>query len=253
MEDAAHGQMTSLLDRVADGEDPGALVEDVPRGPHLGSARLRVEAGMVYMTDSERGSITKLLDDSRFSGVGRRTLERWCAEDKWVQRREQFLEHWASVARRRLGSQLVQSRIDELEELAEVRALAMEKIRDELTLPKSWEGVVKVLLDVNTRIEHVASDIGAEMMPPGSAESAEHTLASEASLGEVDRDAAVKAILAARRARLAAAAGPVVEATVTPVAVAVPAPSPLVDDGFRCHECSGLFKTSDALYSHACQ
>ena len=55
------------------------------------NGRLRLDAGMAYMSDPNCSSIDKLSNDPRFGSVTKRTLERWASEDKWVERRQGFL------------------------------------------------------------------------------------------------------------------------------------------------------------------
>jgi hypothetical protein len=157
----------------------------------------RIEAGLAYMSDPKCGSIEKLSQDPRFMHVNKRTLERWASEDKWVARRQKFLDTWSRRAARKLGSELCKVRQAELNHLLEIQMLGMEKVRDELTLPKSWEGVVKVLIDANRRIEEVSTNIGNELMPPGSEAGA--LTAGQTSMTDEERSAARKAILASRR------------------------------------------------------
>lgn len=161
------------------------------------NARLRLDAGLVYMTDQEGMSIDDLSKDERFRGVSKRTLERWSKEDRWVERRSEFFEKWAAIARERLGSQLCQLRQQELTQLEEIQMLAMDKIRSELTGPKSWEGVVKVLLDANRRVESLAAAIGTEIMP--GQQQARFGGGGGVQLSEVEKSTLAKQILSMRR------------------------------------------------------
>ena len=125
----------------------------------------RIEAGLAYMTDPNCGSIEKLSQDPRFMHVNKRTLERWASDDGWVKKREDFLNKWAKRAKEKLGSALCKVRQAELNQLLEIQMIGMEKIRDELCLPKSWEGVVKAVVEANRRIEEVSTAIADEVMP----------------------------------------------------------------------------------------
>jgi hypothetical protein len=180
------------------------------------NARMRLDAGLVYMTDQSGITLDQLANDERFN-VSKRTLERWCKEDRWVERRQEFLENWAAVARGRLGSELCRLRQGELAQLEEIQQLAMEKVRSELTVTKSWEGVVKVLLDTNRRVEALAASIGAEIMPGqatarfgGNSEGGEQ-------LSETEKQSLAKQLLQMRRDAIRRDGGqPVIEAEATP-------------------------------------
>lgn len=131
------------------------------------NGRLRMDAGLVYMTDPDCGSIEQLSTDDRFQSVTKRTLERWCKEDRWVERRQHFLDRWSEHAKERLGSALSRHRTEEFQQLIQVRNLALDKLEDPLLEPKSWEGVAKALIDINRRIENVALSVGNEVLPEG--------------------------------------------------------------------------------------
>ena len=166
------------------------------------NGRLRADAGLAYMSDPGCSSIEKLSQDSRFNSVSKRTLERWASEDGWVERKQSFLAKWTEAAREKLGSQLMQARIAEMEQLLELREIGMSFARDPTVRPKSWEGAVRGVLDTNGRIEGLAKELSGDLMPPGSA-----NLKVEVDMSDGELNAAAQAILEQRRqARLAAAA-----------------------------------------------
>ncbi len=164
------------------------------------NARLRLDAGLAYMTDPERGSIEQLAGDERFQLVSKRTLERWASEDRWTERRAEWLDEWGKIAKAKIGSALCRQRQDEFEQLIAIRQQALALLADELTQPKSWEGVAKVLLEINKRIEGVAISIGNELMPgrPGGV----RTDSGSTQISDVEREALTKQILAMRRAEV---------------------------------------------------
>ena len=178
------------------------------------NARLRLDAGLAYMTDPETGSIEQLSQDERFQLVSKRTLERWASEDRWTDRRAEWLDKWGKIAKERIGSALCRQRQDEFDQLIAIRNQALGLLADELTQPKSWEGVAKVLLDINRRIDGVAIAIGSELMPgrPGALRE------GNTQISDAERQALTKKILAMRREQVRDQIMPTVDAESTPTA-----------------------------------
>jgi hypothetical protein len=138
-----------------------------PTGALTRDPRLRAEAGIYYMTNQDP-TLEEMSQDPRFSKVALKTLERWCKEDKWVERRSAFFQAWSARAKERLGTELCRLRQRDLADLETVRALALEKMNDEMVTPKSWEGVAKILLEATEHRDRIATAIGQELMPgPG--------------------------------------------------------------------------------------
>ena len=164
------------------------------------NGRLRADAGLAYMSDPGCSSIDKLSKDPRFASVTKRTLERWASEDGWVERKQQFLTKWTEAAREKLGSQIMQSRVAEMEQLLEMRDIGMSFVRDPTVRPKSWEGAVRGVLETNGRIEGLTQDLSNDLMPPGSA-----NIKVEVDMSEGELDAAAQAILEQRRQQRLAA------------------------------------------------
>lgn len=166
------------------------------------NGRLRADAGLAYMSDPACSSIDKLSKDPRFSSVSKRTLERWASEDGWVERKQSFIAKWTEEAKKKLGSQLMEARITEMEQLLEMREIGMDFVRDPTVRPKSWEGAVRGVLETNTRIENLTKELSNDLMPPGSSSN----VIVEVDMSEGELDAAAQAILEQRRQKRLTAA-----------------------------------------------
>lgn len=147
-------------------EDILDLVEGAQssQNPHL-----RVEAGLTYMTDPDRGSLQKLHQDPRFAQLHFRTLENWCKADGWVDKRKRFLQTWATTAYRKLGSAYVQERENDLDLLTQLRNKAVNKLLDgsEEEIPaKSFEGMMTAVVKVSERMQALQENLIQDMMPP---------------------------------------------------------------------------------------
>ena len=173
--------------------------------------KLRSEAGLIYMTDPRSPSIAEVAKNPKFQGISPTTLERWCNEDRWVERRTQFFEAWQQKAQARIGSELCRIRQRDLSDLEEIRKMALEKLHDPLVMAKSWEGVMKVFLEAMEHRERLTDAIGLELMPPSNEPRAAATAADVDILPE-EVQIAAREILRSRRAALLAESGIVVEA-----------------------------------------
>ena len=146
--DFAEGPPNGL--RVIDGGDVEAFSSDEAKAiASLRNGALRLDAGLAYITNPNGMSLADLAADSRFRGrVVLRTLERWSTADRWAERREKWLTNIATEFQKRVGSQLVQHRLAELDMLTEVRDIGMEYIRDPTVRPKSWGEAVKAVNEI---------------------------------------------------------------------------------------------------------
>lgn len=181
------------------------------------NGKLRLDAGLVYMTHPKGMTLEELHADSRFGTVTLRTLERWSSEDKWVERRAEFLQAWAEQAKQKLGSELTKARLQEMKDLQEVRMIAMEKIRDEMTAPKSLEGMIKALVEIGKREEAVSIGVVQEMLPEGSNSRMGIAAAADHKLTEDERRALTRTILRTRRNQVRAEQGMTIDAEATVV------------------------------------
>jgi hypothetical protein len=148
---------TSELDKVASAER--ALAK------HKRNFRLRIDAGLAYMTHPQGLTLDELAQDPRFARVSKRTLERWSSKDKWVERRQEFVAVWTARAKEKLGTNFMQRRLQELEELEEVGVRLLEALRNDETKPRTLEGVAKVFLDIGRRRDEIVTNVGNELVP----------------------------------------------------------------------------------------
>lgn len=128
------------------------------------NAHVRILAGIEYATNPETPSIEQLHRDPRFSSVSLRTLERWAAEDRWTDRRREFVDKWTEYARAQLGTKLAQKRIQDLEMLEMLRQGAIDQLGDPELRPKSWEGVVALAAKLTNQLDEIRRQIGGEML-----------------------------------------------------------------------------------------
>lgn len=160
---------------------------------------LRIEAAMHYVTDPALKSPRELANVEKFAHVPLDVLDGWARQDSWNTKRAGFMKKWAEQARKALGSRLNQLRIESLERLEEVQSMALDKLRNEELLPKSWEGVAGALIALSKTIEKTRESIAKDVLPEASA-----TPVVESTVSKEEAAAVAKALLEARRKALRA-------------------------------------------------
>lgn len=186
-------------------EDPGpepvqvAKRETDPAKNPQARDRVRREAAILFCTDPEGLTVADLHEDPRFRHIPLKTLQQWCTADGWVERRQSIFDNWRRQVEDRLGSEMAKGRIQEIRELHKIRRMALQKLEGPDVQVKSWEGVVRSLLEVNERLEQLATSVSKELLPgqPHGAIGGQGAMRSDLSIDEVR--AATKEILRLRR------------------------------------------------------
>jgi hypothetical protein len=158
---------------------------------------VRQKAGLVYTTDPDGLTVLQLRELEEFKDVPVQTLQKWSQLDNWTSRRKEVFEKWRIAAEDRLGGELARTRIEELRELQDIKRLALGKLKSAATEAKSWEGVAKVLVLINERIEYLAKT-ASDTYGGGPAAPTEGGGEVKIGLTDVELDAAIDAILKAR-------------------------------------------------------
>ena len=182
-------------------------------------SRLRASAGMTYISHPIGISIEELHRDSRFMSISLRTLERWSQLDRWVERRMAFIEEWKAEARKRLTGQLAQARIEELDSLAEIATIGLQKIREDVVAPKSLEGVMRATIDALKYKDELRARIGESVI--------DDTGTNSGIAKELPSDVTEEAAAAAARAALVARRQPALAASYAAPIATQPAPTSL--------------------------
>lgn len=164
----------------------------------LRNARLRAEAGLIYVGHPIGISIEDLAQDPRFAEVSAQTLSRWARVDRWTERRIAFIEEWKAEARKRLAGQLAQARLDELDFLSEIASSGLQKIREDAVAPKSLEGLMRATVEALKYKDELRQRIGDTVIEEAGASG---TVAKELpkDMSEEAASAAARAALVARR------------------------------------------------------
>lgn len=177
----------------------GSIFEELAE--HIGkygdeySPTLRLEAAMAFITDGTARTPEELRNNPKFAKVPLEVLHGWARADGWDRRRVRFMRQWADQARKALGSRLNQLRLESLEQLEEIQTLAMGKLRSEELLPKSWEGVAGVVVQLNKSIERTRAAVARDLLPT----EVEDEKVIEATVTKEEAEAVAKALLDARK------------------------------------------------------
>jgi hypothetical protein len=159
---------------------------------------LRNLAGLHYVQDLGRCSLDALNQVSMFATVPRRTLERWCAVDRWVERRADFWKNVEQVVVHSLATELVDARRAELDDLSQLRADVLRRIHGKSAAAKSFEGLCRVLIELGRRVDEVKDGM-SELVKARAAASAVRPVGLAAKLTPQEARAAAMAIIHHRR------------------------------------------------------
>ncbi len=121
---------------------------------------LRLEAMAVYVMDLEGCTVRDLHKDPRFHHIQYSTLRSWCVEDGWDKLRQESVQKLRTKLSKELSFRLSENLLREIKDLMDMRDLVWKTIRDsngELQVaPRSLEGMLKELREVNKRINEIA-------------------------------------------------------------------------------------------------
>lgn len=177
-----------------------AMSVSADRGRRKARDRLREQAGLAFVASA--GSVADLRNDPRFAAVPLRSLQRWALTDAWHERRRSVLQKAAEQTEEAIAGQLAASFAAEVHDLLELRAQAIEKLRDEALRARSWEGTAKVLVEIHRRLGELRAEREPEPTPALEQTGPRPTFTAE------EAAAAAHAILRVRRERMRADLAP---------------------------------------------
>jgi len=89
-----------------------------------------------------------MAEDPEFAAVSITTLERWCAEDQWVDQRVRYFESLKKGMESKLGENLVNERVKTLEEINSLMTNALNKLSSNIVEPNSFEGLMSAVVRI---------------------------------------------------------------------------------------------------------
>ena len=125
---------------------------------------LRFAAGIVYTTDVHGITLDALSKIAPYNRVHPKTIDIWCAKDQWVARRAQIQLDWRKQIERKIGQEVVQQAITDLDTTNTLFEAAAEKLATNAAAPHSYEGMLNASIklmewrsDLREKIYNVAA------------------------------------------------------------------------------------------------
>ena len=90
-------------------------------------ARLRLEAAHTYIT-TPGCSIPMLHRMEKFAGLHLTTIKRWCTDDRWVERREEWTDKWQTHILAQIGGDYLNVQTEQIRRFQELYDLGLAKV-----------------------------------------------------------------------------------------------------------------------------
>lgn len=173
---------------------------------------LRMMAGKDYATDMSQRSIAELQRTPLYEIVPLDTMQRWSAQDGWVEKRRVFFDGVRKKAEEKLGTALAQSELEQLKKDQQILDDAFNRLvtkaKAKVLEANSWEGAVRAYVAlaqmVTERRIRVADLVIPE--PAASLQSQDHMLpVVRPRLSQEEAAAAALTIVRMRRDEMRAA------------------------------------------------
>jgi len=129
----------------------------------------RILMGQYYIFSRQAPSIKELCLRPEFSHLLMGTVNRWCTEDRWVERRKERQEEASRAAEAALSTELMQARIDQLRWLLDIRGKFNEmgmvtndkgEVKFKLE-PKSLEAWMATAIKLDSHIDRLQSVVSS--------------------------------------------------------------------------------------------
>lgn len=172
-------------------------VESPEEGEVIGIEWLRHSAALHYVTSLDGISIRELHKRPPFDQVSETSLERWCAEDEWVRRRQKYMARIRSDIEAHIAEKMVETRIEQLKQIdAKVGKLFTEI---DGVAPKSKEGLITATVRLLEAGDNLREKLSKEVVPEHLGGVQQETIPLTPQLDREDARAAAKAVLQRRR------------------------------------------------------
>jgi len=130
---------------------------------------LRALAGEKYITDMDQGSIADWQRTPLFQIIPLETMQRWSAQDGWVEKRRVFFDSIRKRAEAKLGTVLAQARFEQLKESRKVKDVAfnliVKKGKKAVLEAKSMEGMINAYTKLIQVIDEQSEKLADMVLP----------------------------------------------------------------------------------------
>ena len=142
-------------------------------------------------------SVRELQKQPPFDQVSVVTMERWCNEDEWVRRRQQYFERIRADIESRIAEKMVQTRIEQLKQIDR----QVEQVFTEVdgVKAKSKEGLLTALVRLLEAGDGIREKLSKEVVPAHLGGVPQETIPLTPTLSEEEAREAARAVLQRRR------------------------------------------------------
>lgn len=145
-----------------------ATIEEAPKKdvPYVHRNNwLKQLAEVQYITSQEFITVPELAQDPKFKHLKVSTLHNWCAEDRWIDKRQEYFARLKKQLEQKIGTALVRAQYEQLAEMDELAEDIKDKLRNGSIPVKSFEGLVKALLGVEEFRRADRIRLASDMVP----------------------------------------------------------------------------------------
>lgn len=175
-------------------------IEGAKENEVTGIEWLRHSAALHYVTSLDGISVRQLHNHPPFDQLGFRTMERWCVEDEWVHRRQQYMERIRSDIESHINQRMVETRVEQLKQI-DVKVTSLFGEIDKVE-PKSKEGMITALVRLMEAGNSLREKLSKEIVPSHIGGTQQDNVPVTPHLTHEDAREAALAILRRRRAAI---------------------------------------------------
>lgn len=174
-----------------------ATPEEVP-----GMLWLRNLASLRYTTSQEGISVQQLSKLEPFNLVSLVTLQRWSAEDSWVEARKAYHIGIKQRVESAIGNTMVRTRVAQLKTMTGMFEDACGKLDSSDTRVGTYEGLLMVIIRLADQLDKMREKISSELVPSSGIGVSAEQRPLKASLSEEEAREASKAVIRMRREQM---------------------------------------------------
>lgn len=145
------------------------IAPTTPTGPRSAET-VRFHAGLFYASNLAGVSIDEMSKMEQFAGVTKRTLERWSAEDRWLEQRRDFQENVKAALTSEIFSKVMDIRRQQVEVMQQLFDDAVSKLLPDdanAVVPevKSYEGLLRAVTRSFESLDRMRDRLAETLIP----------------------------------------------------------------------------------------
>jgi hypothetical protein len=155
------------------GPDPVEIWPGFGRSKKSRMHYLRAQAGWMYTTNEKLPTVQDICELPMFREVEVKQMQHWCGADRWNERRKEFWDGINQGVRKKLGNELIQRKIEMLEDCGKIYDQNIDMIMGNSGLerpqPKNYESLLRAhtnLLKTMVIMGHDVIDVVVPAVTP---------------------------------------------------------------------------------------